>query len=299
MLQMARLRKELQFNKLMGTIIEVLKGVAATEFFHLQSRRKSFDEFEGYLKDFFQIVNIGDFQHPFLGTLSSPNNIVMITTDTGFLGKLNILVVNSALNQYKSGDSLTVVGGQGARYIKEQGIEFSSFAGIDDNISYSEVIKLRDHIISKFLDKKLGETVIIYPHFVSFAVQKIQQFQLLPCKFLFPEESERAAQTDVAGTGLSSLLGEKEVIIEPSLKRIVEYLIEIWIGQLLYLIFWESKLSEWAARVMHLEQSSTEIKNQNRKLRFQYFRFLHEASDKNIREIFASRLSLEKSKVIS
>ena len=299
MLQMARLRKDLQFNNLMSSIIEVLKGVASAEYFHLQRRRKSFSEFDGYLKDFFQMASLGDFQHPFLGAPSSPNNIVLITSDTGFLGKLNIAVVDSALDQYRTGDLLTVVGKQGARYIEEQSKEFKFFPGIDDNILYSEVIRLRDYIISKFLDKKLGGTVIIYPHLVSFSVQKTQQLQLLPCKFLFQqEESASGVKTEVSAAEFFKLSHEEETIIEPSLKRMVEYLVKIWIGQLVYLVFWESKLSEWAARVMHLEESFTEIKNQDRKLKFQYFRLLHQISDKNIREVFASRLALEKSEVI-
>ena len=59
MIPLTLLRKDLAFNKLMENIIEVLKGVAATEYFHLQTKRKSFDEFEGYLKDLFQMVDIG------------------------------------------------------------------------------------------------------------------------------------------------------------------------------------------------------------------------------------------------
>jgi hypothetical protein len=37
MIPLAILRKDLAFNKVMESIIEVLKGVAATEYFHLQS----------------------------------------------------------------------------------------------------------------------------------------------------------------------------------------------------------------------------------------------------------------------
>ena len=86
MIPLTILRKDLAFNKVMESIIEVLKGVAATEYFHLQSKRKSFDEFEGRLRDLFSLVYIGDLQHPFLGTPTSANNIVLITSDSGFLG---------------------------------------------------------------------------------------------------------------------------------------------------------------------------------------------------------------------
>jgi len=294
MFQKAKLRKEVSFNKLMGTIVSVLKGVAATEYSHLQANRSSFDLFEGHIKDFLKIIKLGDFQHPFLGVPSSPNNIILITSDTGFLGKLNISVVNSALEQYGSGDMLTVIGRQGSRYVGEKGIEFTSFPGIDDNISYSEIIKLRDYILRVFSERK-GKTIIIYPHFISFSVQKTQQFQLLPCRFLFAEQEKQATMGGkLEDVGLATLFGNDEVIVEPSLKRVIEQVVKTWISQLLNSIFWESKLSEWAARAMHLEKSFTEIKNQNKVLRLQYFRLLHEMSDKSAREIFASRFALSK-----
>jgi len=47
MIPLTILRKDLAFNKVMENIIEVLKGVAATEYFHLQSKRKSFDGVRG------------------------------------------------------------------------------------------------------------------------------------------------------------------------------------------------------------------------------------------------------------
>jgi ATP synthase F1 gamma subunit len=221
----------------------------------------------------------------------------MITSDSGFLGELNMSVVNYGLAQYKSDDLLTVVGKEGVRYIGEQGINYTSFSGIDDDISYSLVVKLRDHIVKQFFDKKLSNTVIVYPHFISFAVQKIEQFQLFPCRFLFPQESGSGR----SGLGQSGLLkigpGEK-IILDCPLKSIVEYMVKVWVGQLIHLIFWESKLSEWAARVMHLERSSNEIRDQQKKLRLQYFRTMHERSDKSTREIFVSRMALLKSGAI-
>jgi ATP synthase F1 gamma subunit len=297
MIPLTILRKDLAFNKVMENIIEVLKGVAATEYFHLQGKRKSFDEFEIHLRDLFGQVDIHDFQHPFLGAPASSNNIVLITSDAGFLGELNMAVVNYGLAQYKSNDLLTVVGNEGIRYIGEQGIKYASFPGIDDDISYGAVMKLRDHIIKEFLGKKLSNTVIIYPHFISFSVQKIEQFQLFPCRFLFPQESG-LKNSGVGKPGFLQIDPSEKIIMDSSLKAIVEYLVKIWIGQLLHLIFWESKLSEWAARVMHLEKSSNEIRDQQKKMRMQYFRTLHEKSDKSTREIFVSRMALLKNGAI-
>ena len=298
MLQLTKLRKERRFNKEIGGIVNVLKGVASSEFYRLQKARKSLDQFGEYLKDFIQMVDITGLHHPFIETSPLPSAILLITSDTGFLGKLNISIVNSALDQCSGDEKLIIVGKQGARLMEETGPVGEGFSGkdsaysndsllsratllpgISDEVNYEEAEKLGDFIIRSFLDKKIGKITIVSPHFVSFAVWEVQVYQLLPCRFLFPETSRRAGDFEP----------EEGAIVEPSLSSITEYLVEVWIKHMLYGIFWESKLSEWAARVMHLEGSSNEIKEMDKKLRLKYFHALHEISDKNIREIFSSR----------
>lgn len=295
MAQKALLKTDIQFYREMGEIIETLRGVAATEYFRLQKIRERFDEFEGRIENFFRMIKIDGLRHPFLDDVSPAKQFVLITSDAGFLGKLNVEVVGSALERHNPGDRLVVVGKQGDRYLSAENIEgdVDNFPGISDNISWEEVGRLRDHIIDGLLEEKVGATEIIYPHFISFGVQKVQRFQMLPCGFLFGQED--AGESPAAGNAIEDEL-EEEIILEPSSREIVESLVRTWAGQLLLGIFWESKLSEWAARVMRLEQSSMEIKKVSKELKHQYFRVVHELSDKGIREIFASSLALGRNK---
>ena len=280
----------MQITKEMGGIINVLQGVASSEFYRLQKARKQLDEFGNYLRAFFGMVNISGFRHPFLEASSLPPSVLSITSDTGFLGKLNISVVNTSLEQCAEKGKMIIVGRQGVRLAEETGAEsFHSFPGISDEVNYEEVEELGNFIVDSYMGKKIGNAVIVYPHFVSFGIQDVRVYQLLPCRFLFREEA-RPSEPE----GLGSLEGEAEgVIIEPSLYKVVEYLVRTWVNYILYGIFWESKLSEWASRVIHLEGSSFEIKQISKTLRFQYFRLLHEISDKNIREIFSARLAMK------
>jgi len=294
MLKITKLRKDMEFNKSLGGVLEALKGVASAEYFRLQSERKVLSDFESSMKGFFESMDIRGMEHPFFNLSQGPKNIVMITSDASFLGKLNISVVNTALELYSEGDMLTVIGRQGARYIEETGRENVIFPGIDDNISFESMISLKNHIIKSFYKKSLTGTVIIYPHFISFASQIIQQLQVFPCRFLFPDSGPEKVKIRRGSDRLWETDPDEEIIIEPSRKNIVEYLIRIWLTRSIHQIFWESKLSEWAARVIHLEKSVNEIKRQDKTLRLKYFRFLHQASDQNIREIFCNRLVLMK-----
>jgi len=292
MFKLTKLRKERDFNKEIGGIVNVLKGVASSEFYRLQKARKRLDEFGDYLREFLQMANIAGVRHPFLETSALAQAVLLITSDTGFLGKLNISVVNSALEQCSGRDELIVVGRQGARYIEEAGRNFTAFAGIGDEVNYKEAKDLADFIIKGFSGRKFGKVAVVYPHFLSFAVWDVRVYQLLPCRFLFREESKVSESQSVRESER-----EERVIVEPSINKLIEYLVKVWITYMLYGIFWESKLSEWSARVMHLEGSSFKIKQTDKKLHFQYFRLLHEISDKNIREIFASRLAVQRERL--
>lgn len=278
MLKLIKLRQERAFNTDIEAIVNVLKVVASSEFYHLQKVRKNLDEFGDYLKGFFEMVDITGVRHQFLEKPSLTGAVILITSDAGFLGKLNVTIVDTAMEQCINHDKLIIVGEQGARYVKDTGKDFIGFPGISDKVEYEEVERLVDFVIKGFLGKQLGRTIIVYPHFVSFAVWDVRIYQLLPCRFLF-------------SAGVPDAEWEKEVIIEPSINKIIEYSVKIWMNYILYGIFWESKLAEWSTRVMHLEESSHKIKKMTKKLRLQYFRLLHEISDKNIREILGSQLA--------
>lgn len=286
MFKLNKLRKELDFNKDIADIINVLKGVASSEFYRLQQAKKSFDEFQSYLQGFFRMVNTAGVQHVLLNDSYLPQALLLITSDIGFLGKLNVSVVNTALEQSSVSDQLIVVGKQGTRYVEETGRSFTSFDGITDEVEYKEAENLAEHILKGILNKEFCKTTIVYPHFISFAVWRVQTYQLFPCRFLF----KASLKDGQAGE-------EDRIIIEPTLTKVIEHLVRIWINYIIYGIFWESKLSEWATRVIHLGGSSHEIKQISKKLRSQYYRLTHEVSDKNIREIFAAKLAMEQEAV--
>ena len=83
---------------------------------------------------------------------------------------------------------------------------------------------------------------------------------------------------------------DANMIIESSLYDIAQYLIYLWMGQKLYDIFGLSRLSEFAARFVHLEESAQKLKDMDAKLQQEYFRVRHELIDRGMRELFSARL---------
>ncbi|OGX17026.1 MAG: hypothetical protein A3K83_02855 [Omnitrophica WOR_2 bacterium RBG_13_44_8b] len=286
MLSLKQVRSDVQFNQELSGLIDVLKGIASSQFRYLQAKREHSLRLSRSIQDIFETVSKAKSSHPFLKELAAGQEtraaIVMITSDEGFLGELNSRVINAGLARRKQKDELIIIGQRGAHALEELRESFLYFQGIPEEIEHEQAESLRDYLIQQYLKKKFDRVLIIYPKFVSFAFQELKVEQMLP--YVPPEEVKQPAEPPAL------LVPKSEVLIEPSMERVVEILVRIWMAQKIYDIFWESKLSELASRVVHLEGSSQVVEELNKKLRFSYFRIIHQISDKNIREIFASRL---------
>jgi ATP synthase F1 gamma subunit len=282
MLTIKQLKKDIQFNHEVSSLIDVLKGIASAQFRHMQARRERFLRFSRVLTDFFKMVDLLKADHAFLKENSSlPAAIIGISSDEGFIGDLNKQIFNRILELCSLTDEIIILGERGKHFLEELGRSFLYFPGVNEDIDYAQAEDLRDYLVSQYLQKRRwSKVLIVYPEFISFAAQEVNLRQLLPYK--------REMNNSLLDVATFNPLAD--ILVEPSEEGIIDYLIRVWLSEEIHNIFWNSKLSEWAARVIHLESSSQELKRKSAQLAFSYFRALHEVSDKNIREIFASRL---------
>ncbi len=203
-----------------------------------------------------------------------------MATDEGFLGGLNAAVIQKALAV--RGDQqaeLMVLGERGGMVLRDHNELFTSFPAVGENIVSRNVERLRDYIVEQYLLRKFSTVLVFYPRCFSFTRQEVDSFQLLPC-------------TRPSPGGVSS--SSTEPILEPSASSIIDYLVKLWLGRKLHEVFWQSRLSELAARATHLEASLQGLKDQKKKLTLQYFRSKHEVTDTGIRESFAGMISKKK-----
>jgi ATP synthase F1 gamma subunit len=282
MIPLIKLREDLRFARELLEMIDVLKSATSNQFRMFQRKRKGFDDFKFALEDFLSNLGTRRIQHPFLREEKGlPKAVLMITSDEGFLGGLNSLVVAAGLEQVGGDDEIIVMGERGSRYLSETVTRpFTFLPGVGDDISYKRAGAIRDFLIAKFLRKEIGSALIVYPRFLSFTVQRIEVIRVLPSTDLLTRSD------DIKKFRRPAL----EPLIEPDKGAVIDYLVRAFLMQKFYDIFLDSKLSECAARFMHLEGSLEEIKAMNQRLMRDYFKHIHEKSDKNIREIFASRL---------
>ncbi len=112
---------------------------------------------------------------------------------------------------------------------------------------------------------------------MSLGVQSIAMETFLPFKLANLKQEEPREYVDS--------------ILESSLSDIIEYLVYLWMGMKFYDIFGLSRLAEFSARYFHLEESGEKLKEEDKKVKLQYFRIRHELADRSIRELVAGRFA--------
>ena len=283
MIPLVKLREDMRFASELHEMIEVNKNATSAQFKSLQQKHLIFEDFKVKLEKCLMDFEAKGVRHLFLtGRTNLPKAVLMVTSDEGFLGGLNTNVVDAGLQAAANEDQMIVIGERGARFLREsRSGAFTALPGIGDDITYARAIAVRDLLVKRFMGKQVGSVYVVYPRFVSYTVQKVDVIRIFPCGDIFGLRKEAHRRRISA-------------LVEPHKPKVVDYMVKTWLAHKLYDIFWDSKLSECAARIVHLEESSKEIRKYSTQLRHEYFKHVHEKNDRNIREIFASRLGRQR-----
>ncbi|MBI3617637.1 MAG: F0F1 ATP synthase subunit gamma [Candidatus Omnitrophica bacterium] len=289
-----KIKEEMHLNVDMAELMEILKGIAVSEYWALLKKRGRFKRFMDAFNGFFDILDFSSLDHPFArntGKLA----ILMITSNEGFMGGLNTRVIEHALAHPEADDAaLIMVGEQGAVRLEALKRPFKGFEGIVLDRSYDAARELRNYIVEEVRKGTFQRLLIFYPKSISFMVQRVEELRVLPCAGLFQKRSKASLLEQQR-----ELPPPEEVeglIIESSLHEMIQYLVETWIVQKLFEIFEESKLAEFSARTVHLEESFQLLQEKGKGIRFQYLRSWHESIDKGMRDIFSAQIIRRKVK---
>ena len=277
MATLVKVKKDMEFYGGLASLLKVLKGIAVSQYQILEKKIKSFDKFSWAVNSFLQGIDVSEISHPLLNPSTDKRGVLVLTSDSGLLGGLNMQVMNRGFEEIKGPDDvLLIVGQRGKVYAQEEHIPYTGFPGVNEDERLELALTVRDHIMEKVMAGEFGSLSIIYPRALSLTVQRIEKIFALPYGELSQKRQFHKLNLD-------------EFIQESSLGDVVEYLTYLWLGQRIYEILGEAKLAELAARFIHLEESSQRVEDLDKELRLKYFRLKHELTDASMREIFASR----------
>jgi F0F1-type ATP synthase gamma subunit len=213
--------------------------------------------------------------------------LIVVTSDAGFMGGLNGAVIDAAIAESSRPGAeethLIVIGDKGANVFRDAGRPFRFFQGIPGQDRYERAVEVRDYVVRQVLERRIGRVAVVYPRPLSFTRQVVEVANLLPCATLFEHSGELEAGL------LGSPWLRRQAVVESPLSEMAAYLAGVWVTSKLLEIFDDSKLSEFAARAMHLEGSVQKLQQENKKLKYRFFRAAHEHVDKGMRESFTSK----------
>ena len=277
------LKQDMEFNAELSQIIGIFKNIASSEFMRMQAAtEKTEEEIFNVLKEVAGKIRWSQYQEQlFLKDDSHlPSAFVALGADEGFSGGLNTLVMNTLLENRKGKkDEFLVLGDRAARYLEEMRESFLYFGTISSDISYARAESLVNFLCAQFKRKKWGRVFFVYAHFISVAYQQIEVVQVLPYRPDFMTDKDMTESEE-----------DSELEFEPSVERVIDYFVRLNLILKVQEMFYSAKLSEYAARIVHLEGSTQQLSEWQKALRLNYYKGLHELRDRNIREIYASNL---------
>jgi len=273
------IKNEREFYKDFYALVNVLKTIAISQFHALERKIQTYDELIKAVESFVNIMDLDSIAHPFTNPIEdAPLGIVAITSDKGLLGGLNYRIMTAAFGYMQDPkNQLVIIGQQGQNYVQGLNVFFKGFIVGEDNERYLLALQIRDYILEEVLNGRMGPVKLIYPFAQSIQVQNIMEMDLLPCT---KWKSEDSVQWDDHG---------EDLLLESHPGNLIEYLVYLSMGQKFFEILQFARLAEFAARTVHLEESTEKIKDIDKKLERKYFRARHEVIDQQMRELFTAR----------
>ena len=96
-MQFSVLKKELRFSKELLSLVDTLKSIASSRYHALEREKERFERFMTSFSEFFRVVNLVDVDDPLVKVATDVLGVVIVTSDSGFMGGLNANVINTAL----------------------------------------------------------------------------------------------------------------------------------------------------------------------------------------------------------
>jgi len=289
-MQLSELKKEMRFNGELLSLVDTLKSIASSRYHALEKEKERFELFMTSFASFFRVVDLVEVNDPLVRVTTDILGLVIVTSDSGFMGGLNSGVMNAAFqvqgNLSNDKTQLIVIGEKGAAKIADLGRTFKFFRGIAHETRYEQAVEMAQYLVGEVKEGRIGRLVLAYPRPLSFSQQVVETINVLPCAELF----DRAAQSEISErVSERRLLAEaRKVIVESTFKDMVEYLARTWVTSKLYEVFEDSKLAEFGARAIHLEGSHQKVEKVQKKLQHRYFKASHERIDKGMRESYSA-----------
>ena len=227
------------------------------------------------------------YKHPFLVERDVKKvGVLVISTDRGMCGGLNVNLFKTTLNQIKDWKSqnatteLGLIGSKGISFFRSLGFNVrSQLSGLGDNPSLEELIGVANTMFDAYRNGEIDAIYIAYNKFINTMSQKPVVQQLVP----LPE---------IEDDHLSERQQAWDYIYEPDPKVLLDSLLVRYLESQVYQAVVDNLASEQAARMVAMKAATDNAGNLINDLRLVYNKARQASITNELNEIVAGAAAI-------
>ncbi len=254
------IRDRIKSIKSIQQVTGAMKMVAAAKMRKAQQRMEQARPYSGRLKDLIKdlIPDVDRNLLPLLDTREkSRYTFVVITSDRGLAGSFNTNVLKKAQREIdeigKDNVDLICIGKKSRDHFKRRDYNIIyEYLEFWNELEFNHAIEFGKNIIEQFTSGTSDHVQVVYNEFVSVATQTVISEQLLPLEY---EQEEQKAL---------------DKLFEPSKEEIVLNMIPRHLNVQVWKYLLESYASEQAARMLAMENATTNANDMIRDLKLKF-----------------------------
>ena len=184
---------------------------------------------------------------------------VVVTADRGMAAAFNsniIKIAQKSIDDFgKDKSHIICIGKKGINFFKHRNYKIvSSHQDFWNELNFKKAIQINEQILNYFVNRKVDEVVVIYNKFVNVGKQEIQNEVFLPLSCNQSKNKENKI----------------EQIYEPSKDEVVKKLVPRYLNTVIWQYLLESFASEQAARMVAMENATTNAQDMIKDLKLQF-----------------------------
>lgn len=223
---------------------------------------------------------------------------VVITSDKGLAGAVNVNVIKAATNTVEnelSGKEITIYafGKKGEEHFARRGFSIGeTFENKNDEVPRSVVKRLAMTLTNSFVSGEYDEVLVAYSQFNSTFEQVPTVHHLLPLTLENAEKLVEGIVTKGDSKNKKNIVAPASYDVESDYDDVLDAVLPHLVAASLYHLLLESKASEHSARMVAMKNASDKSKEVANDLTRQYNRVRQTAITREVSEIVSGREAL-------
>jgi len=259
------IRERIKSVKSIEQVTKAMKMVAAAKMRRAQENMEKARPYSAKISDLVDTFLLDEQNHtlPEVKIRDSIDKVlfVIITSDRGMAGAFNaniLRVAHKAIDDFgKDNAQLICIGKKSANYFKTREYNIVlDYIDFWNTLSFDVGLGIAQDIISRYMNKEVDKVQIFYNRFINVGKQEVCDEMFLP---ITPSSVSVSKENQLA-----------DMIYEPNKEIVIERMIPRYLNIIIWQYLLESNASEQAARMLAMENATSNANDMIKELTLQF-----------------------------